>query len=394
MGTKVLWYLKHVDGPFPWSAAGRYDSDFERLVRTAQALDQSGFYGALHGTSTSDPLVTTAALAARTTRLRFLIPIYPELTNPRLLAKQALTFDQISGGRLLVNIVNGQDPQLRPYGMRVEHDDRYTLSADYWRLFTAFYEGGEGVYDDTYLDTRGRTGEATQVGSPIRADHLADLPFGPFQHPHVPLWGAGASPAGQDHAGQVVEVYLAFLRGFDAVRDQVVAAHAAARRHGRAYQGVGVHGSAIVRRTERQAKDAFYEGIEAVGAEQFAADADARIRRQTGGRHDLTTFVAPDARRQGWIDALRGGRLPTLEQLELEPGLYAGLTEFVPVLDFAGTGAASYLVGSGEQVARRLRRFRDEIPGVDRFILSGWPLEVEALNVADQLFPYIDDLEQ
>jgi alkanesulfonate monooxygenase len=155
-----------------------------------------------------------------------------------------------------------------------------------------------------------------------------------------------------------------------------------------------VHGSAIVRRTERQAKDAFYEGIEAVGAEQFAADADARIRRQTGGRHDLTTFVAPDARRQGWIDALRGGRLPTLEQLELEPGLYAGLTEFVPVLDFAGTGAASYLVGSGEQVARRLRRFRDEIPGVDRFILSGWPLEVEALNVADQLFPYIDDLEQ
>lgn len=392
-GTKILWYLKHVDGRFPWSEAGRYESDFARLARTAQALDQSGFYGALHGTSTSDPLVTTAALAAVTRRLRFLIPIYPGLTPPRLLAKQALTFDQLSGGRLLLNLVNGQDPQLKPYGVP-PHDDRYRLSADYWRLFVDFYEGREGVYDDTYLDTRERTGEAHQVGAPNSADHLAAGAYGPFQLPHTPLWGAGASPAGQEHAGEVVEVYLAFLRGFEAVRAQVLGAHEAAARHGRAFQGVGIHGSLIVRRTEQQAKDAFYEGFLAVGAERFAADMDERIRRQSGGREDLASFVAPDAQRQGWVDALRAGRLPALEELELEPGVYAGLTEFVPVLDFRGQGAATYLVGSGEEVARRLRRYREEIPGVDRFIFSGWPLELEALNVADFLFPYIDDLEQ
>lgn len=393
MSTKILWYLKHVDGRFPWSEAGRYPSDYARLQRTAQALDQAGFYGALHGTSTSDPLVTVSALIAATTRLRFLIPVYPGLTNPRQLAKQALTFDQLSGGRLLINIVNGQDFQLKPYGHLVPHDARYEQSAEYWRLFTEFYEGGAPSYDGTYLDTRAVTGEATQPSAPVTADHLAGIPFGPFQTPHVPLWGAGASEAGQDHAGRVVEVYLAFLRGFDAVKSQIESAHAAAARHGRSYSGVGIHGSLIVRRTEAQAKEAFYEGFVAVGAEQFAAEADQRIRATTGGHVDLATFVAPDAQRQGWVDALRAGRLPTLEQLELEPGLYAGLTEFIPVLDFAGQGSASYLVGSGEQVAARLRRYQAEIPGVDRFIFSGWPLEVEALNVADYLFPYIDDLE-
>ncbi|WP_181156436.1 LLM class flavin-dependent oxidoreductase [Microbacterium sp. MYb66] len=392
-GTKILWYLKHIDGRHPWTAAGRYEPDFGRLIRTAKALDQSGFYGALHGTSNNDPLVSVAALIAATERLRFLIPVYPGLTNPRLLAKQALTFDQYSGGRLLINIVNGQDPQLRPYGQLVPHERRYAQSVEYWRLFTSFYEGGPGVYDGTYLDTRHVTGDKTQVGAPISADHLAGIPYGPFQTPHVPLWGAGASPAGQDHAGQIVEVYLSFLRGFDAVAAQVRAARAAAARHGREFQGVGIHGSLIVRRTTRQAEDAFYEGLAAVGAEQFAADTDERIRRTTGGTFDLSTFVAPDAQRQGWIDALRAGRLPTLDELRIEPGVYAGLTEFIPLLDYSGGGAATYLVGAGEEVAARLRRYRTEIPGVDRFIFSGWPLEEEALQVADHLFPYIDDLE-
>ncbi|MFT4211690.1 MAG: LLM class flavin-dependent oxidoreductase [Microbacterium sp.] len=392
-GTKILWYLKHVDGRFPWSAAGRYPSDFARLARTAQALDQNGFYGALHGTSTSDPLVTTAALAALTRRLRFLVPIYPAITPPRLLAKQALTFDQVSDGRLLINIVNGQDAQLTAYGLLTPHDDRYRLSADYWRLFVEFYEGREGSYDGTYLDTRATTGDAHQVGAPNAADHASGGPYGPFQLPHTPLWGAGASPAGQEHAGEVVEVYLAFLRGFDAVRSQVVSAHAAAARHGRRFEGVGIHGSLIVRRTDQQAKDAFYEGFAAVGAEQFAHDANEQLKRITGGHADLSTFVAPDAQRQGWVDALRDGRLPELTDLEIEPGVYAGLTEFGPVLDFRGTGAATYLVGSGEQIAAQLRRYREDIPGVDRFIFSGWPLENEALAAADYLFPYIDDLE-
>ncbi|MFT4042710.1 MAG: LLM class flavin-dependent oxidoreductase [Gordonia sp. (in: high G+C Gram-positive bacteria)] len=393
LGTKILWYLKHIDGRYPWSESGRYDYDFGRLTRTAQALDQAGFYGALHGTSTNDPLVSVSALIAATQRLRFLVPIYPGLTNPRQLAKQALTFDQYSGGRLLINVVNGQDPQLKPYGQLVTHDDRYQLSADYWRIFTDFYEGRSAVYDGTYLDTRSVTGEHTQVGAPISADHLAGWAYGPFQRPHVPLWGAGASPAGQDHAGRVVEVYLAFLRGFDAVRAQVISAHAAAAKYNRSFQAVGIHGSLIVRRTDQQAKDAFYEGISAVGAQQFAHDANERIKVVTGGHYDLATFVAPDAKRQSWIDALRAGHLPTLDDLQIEPGVYAGLTEFIPLLDYQGQGAAHYLVGSGQQIAERIRRYREDIPGVDRFIFSGWPLESEAINVADYLFPHIPDLE-
>ncbi len=392
--TKILWYLKHFDGRPPWSASARYEFDHDRLIDTARAVERAGFYGVLHGTSNNDPLVSVASLINATHRLRFLIPIYPGLTHPRVLAKQALTFDQYSGGRLLINVVNGQDEQLRVYGGVPPKAERYRLSADYWRLFTEFYEGREASYDDTYLDTRTTTGEQTQIGAPVSVDHLAGEPYGPFQRPHVPLWGAGATPEGQEHAGQVVETYLAFLRDFDDVKAQILSAHAAAKRHGRAFNGVGIHGSMTVRRTQAQAEEAFYESFRIVGAEQFAEDSNERIRLLSGGRFDLTTFVAPDARRQRWVDALRAGRLPELADLEIEPGVYSGLTEFIPVLDFFGQGSASYLVGSGEQVAQQLKNYRTEIPGVDRFIFSGWPLPQEAQYVADYLFPYIEDLDR
>ena len=57
-----------------------------------------------------------------------------------------------------------------------------------------------------------------------------------------------------------------------------LAAHAAAERHGRAFDGVGIHGSVTVRRTQAQAEEAFYESFRIVGAEQFAADSNERIR--------------------------------------------------------------------------------------------------------------------
>lgn len=394
MTTRILWYLKHIDGRFPWHPDGRYQFDHNDLIRTTQLIDRRGFYGALHGTSSSDPLVTVASLIGFTERLRFLIPIYPGLTTPRLLAQQALAFDQLSKGRLLINLVNGQDGQLSAYGFHVAHDDRYKLSEDYWRLFTEFYEGRPGVYDGTYLDSRDKSGKSTQIGAPIQTDAAYGIPYGPFQNPHVPLWGAGASDAGQDHAGAVVEVYLAFLRNFDAVKSQIVSAHAAAQRHGRTFQGAGIHGSVTVRRTTRQARDAFYETYDVVGAERFAENVNRRIKALTGGQQDLYSFTAPDAQRQGWIEAFRNKQLPTLEQLEIEPGVFAGLTEFGGIPDVFGKGGAIYLVGSGEDVATQIRRYKNEIPGVNSFIFSGWPLAQEAAYVADYLFPHIDDLEQ
>lgn len=388
--TRILWYIKEHDGRYPWHPEGRYEVDHRRLIRIAQTLDERGFYGVLQGTSIGDPTVTLSSLIGFTERLRFLLPIYPGLRSPRLLAQEALAFDKLSGGRLLINVVNGQDKQLGDYGVFIPRDDRYEFSRQYWKLFLEFYEGRGVDYSDTYLDPRPELEPTSLEAPPVWRDPIYQIPYGPIQQPHPPLWGAGASPAGQDHAGEIVEVYLAFLREFDLVKSQIVDAHAAAARHGRVFQRAGVHGSIVVRRTRRQALDAFYEGFELFGAERFADNVNRRIRQLTQGRDDLTTFAAPDAKRQSWVDALRAGRLPTLEELEIEPGLFPGNVEFAQPFDvFKNNGGAIYFVGSGEEIAGKIRQYQ-EIPGVDTFVFSSWPLIQEAEYVADYLFPHLE----
>jgi alkanesulfonate monooxygenase SsuD/methylene tetrahydromethanopterin reductase-like flavin-dependent oxidoreductase (luciferase family) len=46
--------------------------------------------------------------------MRFLIAVYARVTPAKLLAQQALTFDAFTGGRLLMNLINGRDNIMEP----------------------------------------------------------------------------------------------------------------------------------------------------------------------------------------------------------------------------------------------------------------------------------------
>ena len=63
--------------------------------------------------------------------MRFLIAVHPPLISPVLAAKMAQTFDDFSGGRVLLNIVNGNTAQMRAYGSTLGHDERYAYT-DEW----------------------------------------------------------------------------------------------------------------------------------------------------------------------------------------------------------------------------------------------------------------------
>jgi len=79
------------------------------LGQVARAAEQSGFTGVLTPTGTwcEDAWITTAALLGHTSRLRFLVAFRPNAISPTLAAQQAATFQRISGGRLLLNVVTG-----------------------------------------------------------------------------------------------------------------------------------------------------------------------------------------------------------------------------------------------------------------------------------------------
>ncbi len=74
-----------------------------------------------------DAWSTAAALAAVTDRLELMVAVRPNFHQPALFAKQAANIDQISGGRLSLNVVSSWwAEEARSYGLPFDqHDDRY-----------------------------------------------------------------------------------------------------------------------------------------------------------------------------------------------------------------------------------------------------------------------------
>lgn len=373
----ILWYISPVDGSLPWKETERAKVDHKHMRRLAQFVDSNGFYGALLGTYAHDVLITASTLLSSTQRMRFLIPIYPGVVPPALLAQQALTFDDYSGGRLLLNLVNGSDEAVRRYGITLSRDARYDMSTEYWRVFRRLYSGEHVVYTGQYFSVCGSSGK---IETPTF------LPLGPIQKPCIPLWGAGASEAGIKHAAQTVDVYLAFLQRPDKLKKQIETVRKAADKHGRVLR-FGVLASVIVRNTASEAKAHFQDIMTRTGIENINRRLEAEMQqlgRFPGGINDLEN---DDPQIAAWLRKLKQNLLPTLEELEIAPNIYAGSTPWA-ALDVWDKGLGTYMVGNPEQIVKCMKALRDEI-GVDTFIFSGWPLLDEAQHVSDLLLPLL-----
>ena len=368
MAIKTLWYLNLADGDYPWIEGGLYPVDFDRYRRLAQTIDAGGFFGALVATWPNDPFLSASFAASYTKHMRFLVAVYARMTPAKLLAQQALTFDKFTGGRLLLNLINGRDNIMSTYGVATSHDDRYELGQAYWQDFARFYrEGNPSNFPNTPLAI-----EPSQDG--------------------VALWGAGDSPAGVAHAGALIDGYLTMLRDRSHIKAKFAEARLSAQNHGRSFQDMGALASAIVRKTRQEAERHFYAIFECTGADRIAAKLDAAVIRRTAGKQTLASFEAPDPQRRGWVKALLSGQLPRLEELRLEHALYAGITAWSPLDIFDAGSSAVYFVGDPDTIAGNVELYHDEA-GLSALILSGWPLIDEAQNVAELLIPRLNEIE-
>ena len=280
MGIKTFWYLTQADGDYPWSPGGLFPVDGARQIELAKTIDDGGFEGALVATWPNDPFISATWAAAHTTRMKFLVAVYANMTPTRLLAEKALTFDAFSGGRLLINSVNGRENILTKYDMNVPHDERYELGEQYWADFRRIYaEGTESNFPNT----------------PLRID-------APAGH-QVPLWGTGDSPAGLANSGKVLDTYLAMLRETSFIEDKFSAARAAAEAAGREFTDFGALTGVIVRPTKAQAHDRFRSLFEKTGVEQIAHVLDNAVRRRTQG--SKTSRLSPLATLSGRVGRTR-----------------------------------------------------------------------------------------
>ena len=137
--TEFLWYLPNTVEPGHRGDTGTADDGYGTLdyqVDLARRVEDHGWAGALLGTSWGRPdtFTVAASITARTTTFNPLIAIRPGYWRPAHFASAAATLDQLSGGRVRVNIVSGQD-NLHQYG-DVEGDqaERYARTKEFMRL--------------------------------------------------------------------------------------------------------------------------------------------------------------------------------------------------------------------------------------------------------------------
>jgi alkanesulfonate monooxygenase len=344
---QLLWFIPtHGEGRYLGTAIGGRVTNFDYWRQIAQAVDHLGFAGALlpTGRSCEDAWILASTLVTHTKQMKFLVAIRPGLMSPAVAARMAATFDRISGGRLLINVVTGGDPvELAGDGLHLSHDDRYKLTDEFLAVWRQIAASETTNFQGDYLNI--------QSGK---------LLFPTVQKPHPPLWFGGSSAIAQEIAAKHVDVYLTWGEPPEQVAQKIASVRRLAEAQGRTLRfGIRLH--VIVRETESQAWDAANNLIRYVDEDAIAQAQKAYARMDSEGQHRMTTLH-------------NGSR----EALEISPNLWAGIGL---VRGGAGTG----LVGDPDTVAQRMLEYQKL--GIDTFIFSGYPHLEEAYRVAELLFP-------
>jgi alkanesulfonate monooxygenase len=349
----VFWFLPtHGDGRYLGTNEGARRVDFAYLQQIAVAADSLGYGGVLlpTGRSCEDAWVVAASLIGVTRSLRFLVAIRPGITSPGLSARMAATFDRLSGGRLLINVVTGGDPaELAGDGLFVDHDQRYEITAEFLRIWRGILE-------------RSHAGDSLEfVGKHLRSSGGRVL-LPPLQRPHPPLYFGGSSPAAHALAAEQVDVYLTWGEPLDAVAEKIADIRRRAAQQGRALRfGIRLH--VIVRETNQAAWQAADELLSKL-------DDDTIAKAQAA-------FAKTDSEGQRRMAAIHGGRR---DKLEVAPNLWAGV-------GLVRGGAGTALVGDPPTVAARMQEYA--ALGIDTFIMSGYPHLEEAYRFAELVFPHL-----
>src|SRR5260370_817948 len=141
---QVFWFIPtHGDSRYLGTAEGARPLSHDYVKQVAIAADSLGYEGVLipTGRSCEDPWVVASSLIPVTRRLKFLVAVRPGLHQPSLAARMAASFDRLSGGRLLINLVTGGDrAELEGDGVFLDHAQRYEQSAEFIRIWREILE--------------------------------------------------------------------------------------------------------------------------------------------------------------------------------------------------------------------------------------------------------------
>ncbi len=332
----------------PEGVAGGYrPPTLAYLSRIATAAEDLGFEAALTpaGVWCDDAWITTAMLSQLSSRLKFLVAYRPGLVSPTLAAQMAATFQEKSGGRLLLNVVTGgEDHEQRFYGDFLSKDERYIRTGEFLEIVQRLWQGEEVNFEGTYESVEG-----ARLNRP--PDPVPAIYFG------------GSSKPALDVAARQVDVYLTWGEPPEAVKAKVETVRELAEQNGRSLRfGVRLH--VIARDSE---EDAWAE------ADRLLDALDPAIVEKV--QHELKRSQSEGQKRM--LELHRGSR----SDLEIHPHLWAGV-------GLGRGGAGTAMVGNHLQIADLMQEYVDA--GIDEFILSGYPHLEELYWFGEGVMPELE----
>ncbi|HXI12156.1 MAG TPA: LLM class flavin-dependent oxidoreductase [Thermoanaerobaculia bacterium] len=280
-----------------------------------------------------DAWSTAAALAAVTRRLELMVAVRPTFHHPALLAKQAANIDQISGGRLALNVVSSWwRDEAEQYGVAFdEHDDRYRRTEEWLAVVKGIWHNERFTYNGKLYQTK----EAIAEPKPLRK-------------PHPPIYAGGESETARNLIASEADAYV--MHGDPAAKIALRINDMRERRERLAPEAApltfGVAGFVICRSTEQEAK------------------------REVARITDVRASAAGNANFQQWLDGTRLDQRLAIEDYSV-----------------SNRGLRSELVGTPEQIAEKLDRLARA--GVDLVLLQFSPQYEEMERFGEDVIPLL-----
>jgi alkanesulfonate monooxygenase len=316
---------------------------FDRVVFAAEA---AGFEYFLVPVATTcwEAWISSAMAVAKTKRIKALVAARPGYISPVQLAKMGATFDQLSGGRLCVNLIAGQsETEAAAEGIGLAKEDRYAMMDEDVTIMKALWSGGPVTFDGRFHQLKG-----------------ARVQPQPTRMPRFYL--GGGSMEAWELSAKHSDIHLFWGDTPTRIKENMAVIRGLAAAHGRADTiGFGMRLQILCRETEAEAWDAAHELVRDV------TDAQTKFIR--------THFAGSAANRRVQQLAMEHGEL-------IGPHLWTGITRVRP-------GAGIVVVGNPTQCADTLQQFIDI--GCTSFCLSGYLHDAEASRFARWVRPILAD---
>ncbi len=300
------------------------------LGQIARSAEQLGFEAALTpaGAWCQDAWISTAMLSAQSERLKFLVAFRPGLVSPFLAAQMAGTFQNLSGGRLLLNVVTGgESHEQRMFGDFLDKEARYERCDEFLHVVRALWRGERVSFEGRHVAVE--DAQLTQIPDPV-----PDIYFG------------GSSPAAGRVAARHADVYLTWGEPPEAVAAKVAWIRGLAAEEGREIRfGIRLH--TIARDTSEEAWAEADRLLAGISEEQIARVQEGLRRSESEGQRRM-------------LDLNRGSK----DGLEIHPHLWAGV-------GLVRGGAGTAMVGSHAEVADLVEEYA--AVGIEEFVLSAYP---------------------